>query len=419
MIALISISCSGDQKRNSSSTEVAGTPERQIQTGMITSVEKNDLHYSYYIPSNGGKNLPALIFFDPQGKGHLPLEKYQALSEEFKIVLIGSNDCKNGMGFEATTEICKKLIDEAVNYLGADVKQLSLAGFSGGAKVALVNGINLPGIHSIIASGAALPPGSTAYCPPVLGFAGFMDMNYTEVISFLESLPEDTVQHALVEWKGKHEWPDSITFRHAFYWALLSGNGHAELLSTFLKETEGNLSEEKSASVRMNLMKEFTALAHGSTDENRFKDAITKLEKSQDYLKEKNKQRNDLTREENEKKIVSEAFSSKDLNWWRTKIQSLQKEQTPVSKRLLGYISLASFSYANRALSSNNPFALRMILEIYRLADPENSEHAFLRAKMYMMNGQKDSASISLKEALKLGADRERIENEFPSELLK
>ena len=43
-------------------------------------------------------------------------------------------------------------------------------------------------------------------------------MNYTDVVLSAAELDAKKINHSLIEWKGKHEWPDSVVFEKAFYW---------------------------------------------------------------------------------------------------------------------------------------------------------------------------------------------------------
>ena len=108
------------------------------------------------------------------------------------------------------------------------------------------------------------------------------------------------------------------------------------------------------------------------------------------------------------------AFENQDELWWTNQIQLLKADSNNESnQRILGYISLAAWSYSSKSVAVNNfAFAVKA-LQIYKLVDPENSEQPFLAACLYSKNGMQDSAIYFLKEAVKLGMDdRNKIENE-------
>src|SRR5689334_9913408 len=59
------------------------------------------LSYGLYLPHQykTDQHLPVLIFVDPHGDGAFPLYKYNSLAEKFGVILMGSNDSKNGLTF--------------------------------------------------------------------------------------------------------------------------------------------------------------------------------------------------------------------------------------------------------------------------------------------------------------------------------
>lgn len=135
------------------------------------------------------------------------------------------------------------------------------------------------------------------------------------------------------------------------------------------------------------------------------------------YKKELQKQQGNFQMESNLKQNYMECFQSKDLNWWRDEISRMRNlkagEQEMMYQRLLGYLSLASYSYSNNAIRQNNFSAAQQFLAIYKLADPENSEQPFLTACMYARQGDQGKAIAALKEAVQLGLkDKGKVESE-------
>lgn len=109
-------------------------------------------------------------------------------------------------------------------------------------------------------------------------------------------------------------------------------------------------------------------------------------------------------------------FLAKDTMYWKKTIDDLwmksKIDKTGMYDRLLGFLSLASYSYANRAFSQNQMSALPQILFIYQHSDPTNPEQAFMRARLYVLQGDSDKARTALKEAVQLGIDQSRIAND-------
>ena len=280
--------------------------------------------FALYLPKGYSEaaKYPAIIFFDPHGDGTVPLNLYHALADQYGYVLIGSNTSKNGVSFDLTGAIANNLISEARTRFAIEETKISLCGFSGGAKVAMLCGAANPYITNIIYCGAKVDIKPTH--PIVLfGFAGTKDMNYTDLVSFDWNLAKDSVstKHYLIEWNGKHEFPTPEVFNDAF---------------VFLKTGKVDNYEKKKVTItadKVNLEQGFKGK----------------------YIK---------------------AFQSQDLDWWKKEIAMLnsKKKSDIMYERLLGFLSLACYSIGSGQLQQNNlPFAEK-ILTIYNMADPGNKD---------------------------------------------
>ncbi len=110
-------------------------------------------------------------------------------------------------------------------------------------------------------------------------------------------------------------------------------------------------------------------------------------------------------------------FFSKDTLYWKKEIEQLwtsgKTDPTGIYNRLLGFLSLAGYSYANQAFQSNDIKALEQILFIYQHSDPANPEQAYMRAKLYVLKNDKEKAKTALEESIKMGIDKNRITNDI------
>lgn len=278
--------------------------------------------YALYLPKgySDSTKLPCIIFFDPHGDGTVPLNLYKDLADKYNYVLMGSNTSKNGVAFEITNVLASNLIGEAYNRFSVDQNKICLCGFSGGAKVALQSGSTNPLIKTIIYSGSKIE--LTPNHPiTVLGIAGTNDMNYTDLVSFDWDLSKTPIKHYLIEWNGKHEFPSAEVFNDAF-----------EFLNT------------------------------GSIPNYDKKKVTTTKEKVEE--------------EQNIKKTYVAEIQSKDLDWWKKEIADLntKKKNSPMHQRLLGFLSLAGYSFSNSALNANNLEMAGKVLAIYKMADPDNRD---------------------------------------------
>ena len=388
--------------------------------------------YSLYLPTNysdTGK-FPVIIFFDPHGSGSYPLGKYRMLADRFGFILIGSGNSKNGMQFDQTNDIAAKLVNEASTRYSTDKRRITLAGFSGGAKAALVAAANHPELVSVIYCGAAIAFGDMQQLPAALGFAGESDVNYSEVISSGSSLTEKKIEHFVIEWKGKHEWPDSLSFEDAFYWnsfiamrnkSIVPSN---ELINQFLQRKMTLLTKSQDILTQCNLYNQVITFLDGLTDVNGYRQKMAALMKTDSFKKDYFKKQDLLQTESNMKINYLQCFEMKDESWWKDEIVRMRNvtagDQEKMYKRLLGYLSLASYSYSNNAIKQNNFSAAQQFLSIYKLSDPENPEQPFLSACLYARKGDSKKAIAFLKEAIHMGLnDKAKIEKEESFDQLK
>jgi dienelactone hydrolase len=281
--------------------------------------------FALYLPKqySDTAKFPVIFFFDPHANGTLPLNLYQHLADKYNYILIGSNVSKNGMSVEQTNAVVNNLIADIKARFVINEKQIALCGFSGGAKVALLNAADNEDISSVIYCGAAIELPPTAGNFSLLGFAGKRDMNYTDVIIFDQSQNTSERKHCLIEHEGKHEWVDENTFENAFL--FLENKADANKCFRLSRDMEGRL-----------------GLEHSS------------------------------------KQVYSQALQTKDLSWWKTEIAKLnaKKKNDLMCERLLGFISLACYSYTNNALQQNDLLVAEHLLAIYALADPGNKDCA-------------------------------------------
>ncbi len=331
-LLLIQITCTHSPKSKASQPSDTSaiqnnkttSPENLFKLGevipSINLVSDSNQKFALYLPKNysAAQRYPVIIFFDPHAEGIIPLNKYEKLAEKYQYILVASNTSKNGMDAETANKVANQLLQETKTRFSIDPLKITLCGFSGGAKVAFMIASENPDISRLIYCGAV-----TRFNPnhpiQLLGFAGNKDMNYTDLVSFEWSLEGAPFKHYLLEWKGKHEFPDEVTFENAF---------------TFINT--------------------------GSIDN--YKDKMVSISASQ------------VEEEQSHKQKYIDAFQSKDIGWWKDEIKLLNhnKKNNLMAERLLGFISLACYSLSNNSLAQNDLLTAERILGIYKLADPSN-----------------------------------------------
>ena len=376
------------------------------------------LTYSLYLPRQirSGSKLAALIFADPHGNGSLPVMKFQALAEKFGVILIGSNDSKNGMTFNQATPVLQSLVSEATARYGIDKNLISLAGFSGGAKAALMAASETLSVLTVTYCGAGFAE-IPRPLPPSLGIAGLKDINYTEVVQTDGQMESKGIKHSIVEWPGKHEWCDSSTFQNCFYWMAFRAMEKKIIpvndmtVQEFIKQNSRTFNDPLSEESRL---KKLISFLGGVADTSAYSSALTAHQKQPVFLKAKENKKSDFELEARMKENYLKCMTLKDVYWWHAEIARLKSlSKDAMNARILGYISLACYSYSGNALKQEDLRAAEKYLAIYAFADRENIDRAYMQACLYGKMKNDAGTLQSLREAIRYGfKDKAKLESE-------
>ncbi|MCW3125072.1 MAG: hypothetical protein JWO03_730 [Bacteroidetes bacterium] len=370
--------------------------------------------YELYYPKTMNRNISSrqvIVLFDPHGSGRLPLEKYRKLADEFGIAVAGSNNSKNGIDVNLSTRYANNIINDLSSRMGFAVKNICLAGFSGGAKVALSTCANNLNSNNVIYSGAAnsFNPSHPVH---VLGFAGTADMNYSDLLQFAgERSKADPKGSQLVEFEGKHEWPDVQTYRKAFYWlrfqqARIGGQKDSALVTRFMHEEDKIIgADEKKVALTDAYQECVTASAFldGIADAGIYQSKMTTIAANPAYHKQQEKKYEVLANETSQKQMLMAAFQKEDGNWWAKTINGYRASPAPSDKRLLGFISLGCYSYSSQLLERGDLANAAHFLAIYELADPDNMDQLYFHAMLYAKQNDRDKAISYLTKAVVKG----------------
>jgi len=349
----------------------------KIKNGLLCDADAL-LNYCLYIPVNYSvqNKYPALFIFDAHGDGSLPVKKYSSLAEEFGFILIASNNSKNGLQYDVIQRIASIMIQDAETKLSIDLEKRYTLGFSGGSRVAGFVASHEKNFAGVIGCGAPYLDESMKSIPGFfcLGFAGNDDFNLIELLRSHQDFNNAGLKNYLMLFDGKHEWPDSSIMRNAFEMLSFSNPSKREAFGKKISST-----------------------------------SINKI-KTEKYFAE----------ESATQKMFLDGFSSQNISWWRNEITKLQQcgksntkqEEVHKCRRLLGYIGLAIYSYSNGAINNHQDAEAQKFLEIYRMADENNSEQRFLEAVLKSRQGDEIGAINLLSEAVQFGfSDFQRIEN--------
>jgi pimeloyl-ACP methyl ester carboxylesterase len=394
--------------------------------------------YALYVPAKGQKEaLPIIYFFDPHADGALPVKKYKALADAYGFILAGSNNSKNGNDWPVTANILRQLFDDTRRRLRIDNRRIYTCGFSGGAKVAGYTALQYPEVKGVIAGGAGLPDGTPAgdFSFSFTAIAGEGDMNMTELVGINSELDHTKTRHRIIFFDGKHEWSPVNTMGLAFaglqFDAIRQGliPGDNLFISTYIANSKKrwrayNLKNQLiKVSAECNLSIAF--LDGVSNQVGWFRQQSAALAANPDYLAQREGQQNLLTTEQNTKAEYMQHFQQGDMNYWTTTIRDLQSKASPTTakgamyQRLLAYLSLAFYSISNQLINGNQNNVARHFVELYKMADPTNSEAWYFSAILDARDSQTQAAENDLVRAAACGfRDKDRLlaQPEFKSE---
>lgn len=395
--------------------------------------------YVLYLPSNYSKSkkYPIMYAFDAHGAGLMPVELFKEEAEKYGYILVGSNNSKNGNPWEVTSELYDSLYNDTHRRFSIDNKRIYTAGFSGGSRVASAIAIGKGGINSVIGCGAGL--GSQAQPQQKFGFfgiAGNSDMNLTELIYLDSALANAGFRHYLEVFEGKHEWPNKEVAKDAFLWLELNAIKDMQKPSndSLINNNLRKWSESYNTLVSKNpyeaylLCTKIINYFEGVANISKYKTELIDLERNKTVLISK-KHISDIAKQETElQQYYANSITSQSTEWWKTQVNSINqkikstsdKEERFMYKRLLSYLSLATYMNINGAMKAGRFDVVENLNIIYTLVEPENPEHAYISAILAMKRGKQEDAIACLSKAVDLGfRDISRLENDSTFSKLK
>lgn len=177
--------------------------------------------YALYLPSQyrGDRTWSVILAFDPGGRGRVPVERLQAAAETYGYIVAGSNNSRNGP-WEVSAAAAQALWNDVFSRFPIDSRRVYLAGFSGGARVAMAVALSTGRVDGVIASSAGFPDAQPRQAVPfaVFGTAGTDDFNYQEMREVDRRL---TSAHRVVIFEGGHDWLPASLAPEALGWLEL------------------------------------------------------------------------------------------------------------------------------------------------------------------------------------------------------
>jgi hypothetical protein len=385
--------------------------------------------YAVYIPVIGNAlPLPIVYFFDAHGAGALPLNKYKALADEYGFILVGSNNSKNGNDWTTTDKVWQSIFTDTQKRLKINSNRMYTCGFSGGAKVAGYVALKYLGIKGVIANGAGLPDGVAAgdYNFSFTAVAGMGDMNMAPLVTFAHSLDNTRTRHRTILFDGKHEWAPETTMGIAFAGlqldAMLQGlvAKDGAFINSYIAKSKNRVGVLYQANQLIKAEQEcqlsVSFLEGLSKDADWFRERATAIAGNKQYQKQQQEQQALLAKEQTIQALYQREFEQGDADYWAKTIAGLKTAaaaKTPegmMNQRLLAWLSLAFYSISNQFINSNQNDGARHFVDLYKLADPTNSEAWYLSAVLDAREGHAQAVEKDLLKAIACGFnDKKRL----------
>lgn len=179
--------------------------------------------YALYVPSHydASKRWPVVYIYDAGARGAFAAERFRTAAEQFGYIVAASNVSHNGPA-EASLAAMQAMTSDVEARLSIDIRRRYVAGFSGGARMAVTTGVICPKCFAgVMGFGAGLPTAPKLDKTPDFAYlagVGDSDFNYSEVVSLANTLDKLKAEYRILTYEGAHEWPSSSALVEAITW---------------------------------------------------------------------------------------------------------------------------------------------------------------------------------------------------------
>jgi predicted esterase len=371
-----------------------------------TTCNADTLHtYELYIPAHpsGCSLLPLFVILDPHGSGNYALENFIESAEKYKCILAASNLLRNNM--ENYIPSLRLLIDDIRSKY--PVSSIYLAGFSGGARMALTYAAMNNTVEGVVACGALLPDNELNMVnTAVFAIIGMADFNFMEYSAYIFNENAKPKNMNLLVTSNQHEWPSSADLSVAVGTLLFKKK---ELVKCLPAETEkefvaaekekiNRLMDEK-CYVQANLSCKNMLSVKSLSNRKFFKSKLNELENDLLLTISMNNLRRSIQFEQNIRQAYSAGLFTKDTTWWKNEVNELnnqinrggERHLVFTYKRIKGFLGILCYSFTKNSLEAGDLEKAKKVLDVYRIVEPENTDLAFFSA-IYLKKSGKQAA---------------------------
>jgi len=338
-----------------------------------------DESFALYLPTSykETKPHPIIFIFDPAARAKSGLLPFIESAEKHGIILVCSNNSKNGP-FKKSFTIAENLFKHVFKNYVIDVTQMYLSGFSGGSRLASAIAVLSNQFTGVIGCGAGFSF-SLNHRPFInsfsyVGICGVEDMNYQEMLNNKRFLAKLNFKNTLFSFNGGHKWPDKREINRAINWLFLqeqkkNGNQFSKdslkqlltndynLTTFFLENNELLLAEENYKRILSTYPKtigldsirtEYTILINS-------KPFIISSKERTEALELENRISKKL-----HSRLQSDFNSNKEINfkWWKKEAEKLNQLKKKGHKEIKRMVSRIKSSIVASVYEKNYPWFL-------------------------------------------------------------
>lgn len=418
-----------------SCTQPDGQKELTSQMSKIDSCQNNIQHtYEVFIPAveKSDAQLPLLVVIDPHGSGKYALAQFKEAASKYSTLMISSNLVKNN--YAGYIHALEELVQDVKNKYPIG-NTIYLAGFSGGARMAIAYAQNHR-VNGVIACGAlAQPEQIKAVNCPVYAITGMDDFNFIEAARFVLD-PDKIPANLLIEITHvSHAWPTKEVLTNAFGYLDLSsstpkiGLHTKSLTKEYVQQQKNQIDSLISTAeiLQATLLSRKMSLVPEFEKRGDFKPAYLKLLNDPVFSVQKEELSKSLQFELKVRDAYYNAFQQKDTLWWGKEINSLQSKINSEKnlftlmayQRIKGFLGIMCYSLSNRYVSNKDLINLEKILSVYHTLEPENPDMFYFSALDAQWRGNATLAASNLVKAKEAGySDLEKVKQQFPPALV-
>lgn len=331
------------------------------------------------------QTLSLVIVIDPHGDGLTAMQKFRGALRGFPVIIAGSEKLRNNDdGFEASL---KNLHLDLLKKYPADPERVIVAGFSGGARMALYYGLKNP-VKGMIMFGAG--PGqlpASLQGKQIYAVSGTRDFNFIEQYRPVFSEFRNSSDYVNDYFRGIHTWPPERYLREAVVFCLREDTEpfHSvshDLSYEFLEESDSLLNTDDLLFAGKALEKAWY-FATEPLQQKALLDRISAFENNKEWIATQKELETYLSTEQNTEKGYAEKLSDPNMQWWSGELDSLFARITesgdPVEKdyyyRLKGFLGIYLYSRINQVLRAKDSTSLPdRLLEIYERVEPQSED---------------------------------------------